>query len=395
MIRAVMGAVAAAVLLAAIDGAWAQPVFSPSQDPMAGSRVFATKGCEKCHAINGVGGKVGPDLAKSSRPHSFFDVATALWNHLPRMSDRMKQLGIARPQLTAKEAGDLIGFLYTLNYFDPPGDAAAGRKVFTDKKCVVCHQVGGAGGTVGPKLDSLKQFASPMYLASALWNHGPAMAEAMKAQGIERPTFTAQELRNLSAYLAPATGRAFEGPLYVLPGRPELGRTLFSEKGCVQCHKAGGVGGDVGPDLVAMGARRSPVEFAAAIWNKAPAMTKVMASKQIKVPQLTPEEMADLVAYLYSVQYFDSGGSIPRGWLVASSKGCLHCHGVSGERGKPASDLTRAKGLDSSAAVIAALWNHTVVTPTVAGKKVPWPVFNAKEMADLVTLLQGIQQRTP
>jgi mono/diheme cytochrome c family protein len=395
MIRAVMGAVAVALLLVAFHGAWAQPAFSPSQDPMAGSRVFGAKGCEKCHAINGVGGKIGPDLAKSTRPHSFFDVATAMWNHLPRMSDRMKQLGIARPQLTAKEAGDLIGFLYTLNYFDPPGNPAAGRKVFADKKCVVCHQVGGMGGAVGPTLDSLKQFSSPMYLASAMWNHGPAMAEAMKAQGIDRPTLTAQELRDLSAFLVPATGRPADGPLYVLPGRPEIGRDLFADKGCVQCHKVGGVGGSVGPDLVAMGARRSPVEFAAAIWNKAPAMQKAMAAQQIKVPQLGPDEMADLVAYLYSVRYFASGGSIPRGWLVASKKACLNCHSVYGERGKPASDLTRAKGLDSSAAVIAALWNHTVVTPTIAGKKAPWPMFNANEMADLVTLLQGIQQRTP
>jgi mono/diheme cytochrome c family protein len=311
------------------------------------------------------------------------------------MTDRMKQLGISRPQLTPREAGDVIGFLYTLNYFDPPGDAAAGRRLFTEKKCVVCHQVGGTGGAVGPKLDALKQFASPMYLASAMWNHGPAMAEAMKAQGIERPTLTARELRDLSAFLAPATGRPQEGPLYVLPGRPELGRALFSDKGCIQCHKAGGAGGTVGPDLVAMAVRRSPVEFAAAIWNKAPAMMKAMTSQNITVPQLTPEEMADLVAYLYSVRYFASGGSVPRGWQVATSKGCLNCHGVSGERGKPASDLTRAKGLDSSAAVVAALWNHTVVTPSVAGKKVPWPTFNASEMADLVTLLQGIQQRTP
>jgi len=81
--------------------------------------------------------------------------------------------------------------------------------------------------------------------------------------------------------------------------------------------------------------------------------------------------------------------------VVATNKGCLNCHGVYGERGKPASDLTRAKGLDSSAAVIAALWNHTVVTPTIAGKKVPWPTFNAGEMADLVTLLQGLPPRTP
>ena len=124
-------------------------------------------------------------------------------------------------------------------------------------------------------------------------------------------------------------------------------------------------------------------------------MMKAMSSVGVKVPQLKPEEMADIVAYLYSVRYFASGGSIPRGWVVATNKGCLNCHGVHGERGKPASDLTRAKGLDSSAAVVAALWNHTLVTPTIAGKKMPWPTFNSEEMANLVTLLQGIQHQHP
>jgi mono/diheme cytochrome c family protein len=397
MVRAVRLAVAGLLLMGSLDAAWAQPVFSPSQDPLAGSRVFGVKGCVKCHSINGVGGKVGPDLALRLRPRSFYDVATAMWNHLPRMAERMKQLGITRPQLTAQEAGDLVGFLYTLHYFDPPGNVAAGRQLFLEKKCIVCHQVGGTGGVVGPNLDSLKQFASPIYVASAMWNHGPAMAEVMKARGVERPTFTAQELRDLIAFLAPATGGAPEGPLYVLPGRPQLGRELFVEKKCVRCHSVSGVGGTLGPDLVALGVRRSPVEFAATIWNKAPAMMAAMATRNITVPQLRPEDMADLVAYLYSVRYFASGGSVPRGWLVASNKGCLHCHGVSGERGKPASDLTKAKGLDSSAAVLAALWNHTVVTPRVAGQKLEWPVLKAEEMADLVTLLESISQpqRTP
>jgi len=399
MARSVRVAVAVAglLLMGSLDAAWAQPVFSPSQDPLAGSRVFGAKGCVKCHSINGVGGKVGPDLARRLRPRSFYDVATAMWNHLPRMADRMKQLGITRPQLTAQEAGDLVGFLYTLNYFDPPGNTAAGRQLFSEKKCIVCHQVGGTGGVVGPNLDSLKQFASPIYVASAMWNHGPAMAEAMKAKGVERPTFTAQELRDLIAFLAPATGGAPEGPLYVLPGRPELGRELFVEKKCIQCHSVGGAGGQVGPDLVALGVRRSPVEFAATIWNKAPAMMAAMATRNITVPQLRPEDMADLVAYLYSVRYFASGGSVPKGWVVASNKGCLQCHAVSGERGKPASDLTRAKGLDSSAAVLAALWNHTVVTARVAGQRLGWPMLRADEMADLVTLLESISQprRTP
>lgn len=393
MIRIVKWAVAATLLLGPLDSAWAQPVFSPSQDPLAGSRVFGVKGCVKCHSINGVGGKVGPDLARSLKPRSFYDVATAMWNHLPRMADRMRQLGITRPQLTAQEAGDLVGFLYTLNYFDPPGNVAAGRQLFTEKKCIICHQVGGTGGVVGPNLDSLKQFASPIYVASAMWNHGPAMADAMKAKGVERPTFTGQELRDLVAFLAPATGGAPEGPLYVLPGRPGLGRELFVEKKCVRCHSVGGVGGTVGPDLVALGVRRSPVEFAATIWNKAPAMMVAMETRGITVPQLRPEDMADLVAYLYSVRYFASGGSVPKGWVVATNKGCLNCHGVSGEHGKPASDLTKAKGLDSSAAVLAALWNHTVVTSRVAGQSLQWPVLKADEMADLVTLLESISQR--
>ena len=124
-------------LLLGATTAGAQPLFSPAQDPLAGSRVFGTKGCSKCHAVNGVGGTVGPDLGRIARPRSFFDLATAMWNHLPRMTERMRELGIARPTLDAREAGDLIAFLYTLNYFDPPGSPEAGRHLFTAKRCVV------------------------------------------------------------------------------------------------------------------------------------------------------------------------------------------------------------------------------------------------------------------
>jgi cytochrome c2 len=376
-----------------VSAAWAQPVSSTSQDPLAGSRVFGGKGCVKCHSVNGIGGKVGPDLAKISRPRSFFDLASAMWNHLPGMAERMKSLGIDRPKLDERETRDLVGFLYTLNYFDQPGNQAAGKRLFTGKRCVACHQVGGTGGVVGPNLDHLAQFRSPIYVATAMWNHGPQMAEVMKEKGIERPGFTAPELRDLIAFLAPATAGPQEGPLYVLPGRAELGRQLFSEKNCIQCHSVGGVGGKVGPELVELASRRSPIEFAAAIWNKVPAMTAAMKQRGIAVPQLKPEDMADLVAYLFSVRYF-AAGSINAGWKVAYEKGCLHCHSVFGERGKPASDLTKAKGLDSPAAVIAALWNHALVTPpSIAGRKPEWPVFKPGEMADLAALLQALPRK--
>ena len=139
----------------------------------------------------------------------------------------------------------------------------------------------------------------------------------------------------------------------------------------------GGVGGRVGPDLVARGVRQSPVEFATTIWNKAPAMAAAMKTRGITLPQLSPGEMADIVAYLYSVRYFGSAGNITNGWAVATQKGCLTCHAVSGERGKPASDLTKLHGLDSPAAVVASLWNHAVVTPpsVTGGRKWEWPIF--------------------
>src|SRR5437773_9888231 len=101
-------------LLACAGAAVAQPLFSPTQDPLAGSRVFGAKGCVKCHAVNGVGAKVGPDLGRLPRPRSFYDLAAALWNHAPRMADRMRELGIARPQLDARQTGDPGAFLLPL-----------------------------------------------------------------------------------------------------------------------------------------------------------------------------------------------------------------------------------------------------------------------------------------
>jgi cytochrome c2 len=34
------------------------------EDPTRGARLFVSKGCERCHALKGEGGKVGPDLGR-------------------------------------------------------------------------------------------------------------------------------------------------------------------------------------------------------------------------------------------------------------------------------------------------------------------------------------------
>ncbi len=380
---------ALAVLLSAERPVFAQPLFSPTQDPVAGSYVFGSKGCSGCHSIDGVGGKIGPDLGRARRTRSFYDLAAAMWNHLPGMAERMREFKIQRPSISPGEAGDLIAFLYTLNYFDPPGNAQAGKHLFSEKKCIVCHQVAGVGGVVGPNLDSLKQYGSAIFVAAAMWNHGPTMAEAMRAKGIARPTFSGSELVDLIAYLKSTAPDKSEGPLYILPGTAEQGRRLFQDKRCIECHSVAGQGGKVGPDLADKAMRRSMTQLAEAMWNKAPAMMAAMKSRKIAVPRLEAEDMADIVAYLYSVQYFARPGDPKKGRELAAEKGCTACHSVGGVGNKRAPGFAQVKGLDSPATVVSAMWNHSFIAARRgAGPKVSWPQFSPEEMADLAAFLQ-------
>ncbi len=382
------------LVLGAGTSALAQARFTTRQDAAAGAQVMHDKGCLTCHAINGKGGKVGPDLARTTRPRTFFDLAASLWNHAPQMAARMRQLGIQRPRLTARETGDLAGYLFTLNYFDPPGEPAQGRRLFTEKRCVACHRIGGTGGTEGPKLDSFKIYASPIGLAAAMWNHGPRMMAVMETKGIERPTFKGTELVDLIAYINQSSPTAPTGPLYVLPGRPSDGRRHFVGKLCATCHTVATGGGEGTVDLAEREAHKSLTEFAAAMWNKAPRMVEAMKARSIPVPSLRPEEMADIVAYLYSVRYFAEAGDPRKGVILATYRGCLRCHGLYGERGKPASDLARAQGLATPAGSLAALWNHSFIAdPAKARDRTPWPTFTGPEMADLIAYLRSVSKR--
>lgn len=363
----------------------------PAQNALAGSRVFGTKGCAQCHAVNDQGGEVGPDLGQFPGTRSYYDFAAAMWNHLPGMAEEMGELGIERPRMSAWEIGDLIAFLFWIDYFDSAGDAEHGALLFGDKDCVVCHQAGGVGGVDGPSLEFLNQYGTPIQVAAAMWNHGPAMGEAMQRRGLTRPTFSGAELRDLIAYLKSTSTGLPEDPLYVLPGRTDEGRMLFAEKGCEQCHRLQGQGSGLGPDLAARQRQWSLIEFAAAMWNKEPAMTAAMRARGIMVPNLRAAEMADIVGYLGSVQYFGQEGNRVRGLNGLRTKGCLNCHSLNG-RGGPETDLGRMEPLDSPAAVIAAMWNHIRVA-TGDPDAVQWPMLRPAEMADLAAFLQAPRSR--
>jgi len=382
----------ALLVLLVVSSAYGQERVGLTQDPLAGSQVFGSKGCVKCHAVNGLGGTIGPDLGRIARRRSFYDLAATMWNHLPSMGQRMNELGVERTQMDEREAGDLIAFLFTLDYFDAPGDVEAGKKLFGEKKCVVCHQVGVYGGVLGPSLDHLGQYGSPILVAAAMWNHGPGMEVLMREKGVERPTFSGSELTDLISYLESVSPRPLGGPLYVLPGDSEEGQVVFTERSCIECHSIQGVGGRVGPNLAERGVSWGLTEFAAAMWNKAPAMTAAMSARGIEVPQLGSGEMADLVAYLYSVQYFAESGDSEAGRRLLAGKRCLECHALGGEAGSTATDLLRATGVNSPAQVIAEMWSHSALMEAAGITDESWPRLSPEELADIATFLQTTSQ---
>jgi len=381
-------ALAVILILFFAAGSQSQQYGAASQNPLAGSRVFGSKGCTQCHAVNGVGGKIAVDLGSMTKPRTFYDLATAMWNHLPEMAAQMRKLSKPPPQLSPRETGDLIAFLTTINYFDPVGDAKEGKRIFADKQCIACHQIERVGGVFGPSLDSVVEFG-PIFFAATMWNHGPSMADAMQARGIKRPQFSGNELRDLIAYVKSVSRGRGDQPMQVLPGRVEDGERLFAARGCVDCHGVRGGGGPVAPALAGKRLYSNLFEFAAAMWNKGPIMRREMQRRTVTVPPLQADELAAIVGFLYSVDYFAGPGDPRRGEEVIRNKGCLDCHSIAGKGGRIAPDFDKSRGLNDPANVIAALWNHGVaMEQKMRDEKLSWPVFKGDEMAQVAGYLQ-------
>lgn len=373
----------------------AQP-FAPDWAMLPGWDVFAAKGCGKCHSIRGFGSLTGPDLGRVASGKSFFDLGAAMWNHLPRMGARMREVGIERATFTPAEISNLIAFLFTGQYFDELGDPKKGERLFTTKSCVQCHSIGGTGGTVGPPLDSMKRANSPVLVAAAMWNHGPRMMEAMKAKGVARPTFQGTELLDLIAYIVSATRDTTVDTQQVVPGTPERGRQLFTDKQCASCHAVGGKGPRIGPDLGDPGHHISLTQFAGLMWNHTPAMVARMKERGTEVPQLSGQEMADILAYLFTSHYFDATGSAQRGSQLVQGKGCLTCHSVSGKGGKVAADFATSGVVRSPASLVAGMWNHSRLMEAQAQKQqVAWPVLTGRELSDISAYLTSLGKPAP
>jgi len=195
----------------------------------------------------------------------------------------------------------------------------------------------------------------------------------------------------LIAYVKFVSRGRGDQPMQVLPGRVEDGERLFASRGCVDCHGIRGVGGPVAPALSGKRIYPSLFEFAAAMWNKGPIMRREMQRRAVSVPPLQANELADIVGYLYSVDYFAGPGDPRKGEQVINTKGCLNCHSVRGKGGEIGPDFGKIRGLEQPVNVVSAMWNHaSTMEQKTAEKSLVWPLLTGRDLADIVVFIQGV-----
>jgi len=173
-------------------------------DPAEGKKMFSQKGCGRCHATEGTERKKGPNLGMKQKdfPPTIGQFASLMWNHFPGMFSEMQRENIKVPELSAQDMANITSYLFSIRYFDPVGNRAAGKKIFQERRCNICHDIlkNAEGKKEGPNLTKLKGVVSPIYMATALWNHGHSMIGSMKEKNIKWQKITDKELINLMEY---------------------------------------------------------------------------------------------------------------------------------------------------------------------------------------------------
>lgn len=169
-------------------------------------------------------------------------------------------------------------------------ESEKGRALFVSQNCASCHSIADQGGRVGPPLDGVGARRSAEFLVDHLTDpeaHAKRFPETHGGQpnAMPRPNVSAAEIRQIVAYLltipepkggfsvqAHAHGELPETvPTNFVPASAtagsQAGEKLYFDLGCSACHSIHGSGGEFGPKLDGIGARRNAAFIAGHITN--------------------------------------------------------------------------------------------------------------------------------
>ena len=228
-------------------------------------------GCLNCHAIDGKGGTVAPDLShvherlREAWLYRFLKKPYVIrpLGYIPYSGVRMPNLrlsdseakAIAHTLATLKQAEITRRRKLTERLNNPAGreaDIEKGRRLVRILPCLNCHTItGGSRRLIAPDLSDVGTRLQPAFIY--LWIENPPAFEPttiMPNLGLtDRQLFPiARYLMSLKRPLPPVPDETPFGRLPFGPGRVAKAEKLFREL-CIRCHSLDGKGGKTGPDL--------------------------------------------------------------------------------------------------------------------------------------------------
>ena len=255
--------------------------FEKLGDAARGKNLFTTRHCADCHGIAQAkipAAKPVTGWESMSRPIA---LVAAMWNHAATMRQEFTQRKIAWPDLTAQDFSDILVYVRGL-----PGtlhqpdlllltSSGNGEALFTSKGCASCHK--------GP-LDLAPRLRGQTLteVAVDMWNHAGRM-------GAPAPPLNTEEMSDLASYL-------WAQPFFLDSGNRAAGQRVFAAKRCAACHEDAASGA---PKLA--GLQMSGSAMVSVLWRHGPRMMEQMRSKNLPWPRFDGADMANLIAYLNSL----------------------------------------------------------------------------------------------
>jgi mono/diheme cytochrome c family protein len=281
----------------------------------------------------------------------------------------------------------LTGVTVGAQQAEGPGDPKAGRDLFVSKSCIRCHSIWESAGKRGPNLASVGQGRNLYELCASVWSHWSKMNAVLVRDNEARPSLTPTDFKDIIAYL------------YYLnynsePGKAENGQKVFSDKKCIQCHAL---------DPLQVKDKRvravyemqdfsSTVTLAVAVWNHGTNMIQRMADLNIRWPEFTGREVADLVEFIR----YRAGVSVAsemvvpgdpgKGRALFGSKGCANCHQPGSAKSNLGTDLASSGPAGSVNSLVARLWAHYPrMSQSIAISGIAYPKISIEEMEHLIS----------
>lgn len=376
-----------------------------------GKSLFERKGCYGCHETRGFEkySRIAPPLTQIGKKVNYSWIIRWLQN--PRETQensRMPDYAFNRDDAAA--IADFIFGFSQKEAFDKKGAqsdenlAEKGRIIYAESRCSICHSANGLGG-------AFKETHAPdlSYAGSKLrkewildWIKDPKMYHPLTK--MPRFRFSDQDRQALAAYITSEfvndewEADKMKASRPILAKSRERGAKLVEQYGCFGCHEIQGFEKAIriAPELTGFGAKplerfdfgKTKIPHGRASWVRQKLKEPRIFSSELRMPNfhLDDDEITALTTFVIGQRVEDipekyRAKSDNKGWKpqgsfsrILNDVKCLTCHGINGEGGSYAPDLSYAGSKLKKEWLAAFLQKPDIIRPLLQ----QMPKFNLK-----------------